>query len=105
LSVSFISAFICAVISIDLRVILRKILPTLRDGKTSRGKIATPIRVSRQSSEIITIRVDTSVITLVTRLTSVPVTALCAPDTSLLRRDISSPVLVCVKKRKLIRCK
>ena len=46
----------------------------------------------------------TSVITLVIRSTMVPLMARCAPTTSLFSRDISSPVLVLVKKRSDMRC-
>ena len=41
---------------------------------------------------------------LVMMLTRVPVTARWAPITSLFSRDIISPVLVWVKKRRLMRC-
>ncbi len=46
-----------------------------------------------------------SVITFVNRSTNVPVTARCAPMTSLFRRDISSPVFVLVKKRSDMLCR
>ncbi len=47
----------------------------------------------------------TSVITLANRSIKVPVTARCAPMTSLLRRDMSSPVFVLVKKRSDMLCR
>ena len=59
----------------------------------NRGKMMTPTRVSRHSSEIMTTRVLIREMTLVIRLTNVPVTARCAPLTSLFRRDIISPGL------------
>ena len=64
----------------------------------------TPASVRRQSIEIMTTRVLIREMMLEIRLINVPVTARCAPFTSLFRRDIISPVLVLVKKRMLMRC-
>ena len=54
------------------------------------------IRVSRHSRVNITASRATAWIRLVTILTKVLLMALCAPTTSLLKRLISSPTLVCV---------
>ena len=48
--------------------------------------------------------VSANMATLVMILMSVPVTARCAPVTSLLSREMSSPDLVLVKKRNPMRC-
>ena len=104
LSVSFIRALISALSSICWSVIRLRMRPIRRDGRMNSGRIMTPKSVSRHSSDIITISVLNSETTFVVILISVPVTACCAPFTSLFIRDISSPVLVLVKKRILIRC-
>ena len=63
------------------------------------------ISVSRHSSVNMTTSVATAWIRLVTMLTNVLLMALCAPTTSLLKRLINSPTLVCVKKLSDMRCK
>ena len=59
----------------------------------------TDSSVNRHSMLIITTSVETSVTVLVMMLGTVPVMALCAPTTSLLKRETISPDLVSVKKR------
>ena len=54
------------------------------------------ISVNRHSSVNMTTSVATAWIRLVTMLTNVLLMALCAPTTSLLKRLINSPTLVCV---------
>ena len=75
-------------------------LPTRRAGSRNSGSTTTESRASRHSMVIITASVETRVMPLVTISGSVPVTALCAPTTSLLKREMISPDLVWVKKRK-----
>ena len=79
--------------------------PTRRAGSRNSGSTTTDSRASRHSMEIITASVETRVMPLVTMLGRVPVTALWAPTTSLLKRDMISPDLVWVKKRSDMRCR
>ena len=67
------------------------------------GTIEMARIVSRHSKPNMMTRVAVTVTTLATSVTKVLVTACCAPTTSLLRRDIISPVLVLVKKASDIR--
>ena len=61
--------------------------------------------VSRHSSRSMITSALTSVTELVNTSTIVPLTARWAPMTSLFSRDMSSPVLVWVKKRRDMRCR
>ena len=61
------------------------------------GSTTSVSSVRRHSSASIAASVVTSTITLLTTLPSVLVTAVCAPITSLLRRDVIDPVGVRVK--------
>ena len=60
--------------------------------------------VSRHSSTNMTVSVTTSVMTFETTVPSVPVTACCAPMTSLFSRLCSAPVWVRVKNASGMRC-
>ena len=60
--------------------------------------------VSRHSRTSITVSVTTSVMTFEMTVPSVPVTAFCAPMTSLFSRLCSEPVWVRVKKEIGSRC-
>ncbi len=61
------------------------------------GSTTSVSRVRRHSSAIIAPRVVTRTMTLLTTLPSVLVTAVCAPMTSLLSREVIEPVGVRVK--------
>ena len=63
----------------------------------NRGSTTKVSSVRRHSSASIAVNVVTSTITLLTTLPSVLVTAVCAPMTSLLSRDVMEPVGVRVK--------
>ena len=104
LSVSLMALLISALYSMACRRILRKIRPTRRAGSRNSGSTTTDSRASRHSIEIITASVEISVITLVVMLGRVPVTALWAPTTSLVNREMISPDLVWVKNRSDMRC-
>ena len=91
-------AFIAALASIWLRATSPSSLPTRRAKKMKRGSMATASRVRRHSSPSITTSTVAAPRMLATSETKVPVTACWAPTTSLFSRDISSPVLVLVKK-------
>ena len=69
------------------------------------GRMSTLSRVSCHCNVSMTTRIAIASTRLVTMLTMVLLMAFCAPTTSLLRRDINSPVLVLVKKRRDMRCK
>ena len=71
---------------------------------TNSGSTTSASSVSRHSRASIAISVVTRTTTLLTTLPSVLVTAVWAPTTSLLRREISAPVGVRVKKAIGIRC-
>ncbi len=90
---------ISALFSIAARRMRRKVRATRRAGSRKSGKTMTDSNASRHSMVIITASVEISVTTLVTMLGTVPVMALCAPTTSLLKRETISPDLVSVKKR------
>ena len=62
------------------------------------------MRVSLHSRASIAMSVSVSVMTFETTVPSVPVTALCAPITSLFSRLIKAPVCVRVKKAMGCRC-
>ncbi len=104
-SVSFMTAFMRALRSIDVRVIPRRVRPIRRAGRMKRGRIAIPNRVSRHSRLIMIAKVAIKATVLLAKVTIVPVTARCAPTTSLFSRDINSPARVFVKKRRLRRCR
>ena len=105
LSVSSIIAFISALSVICSRTVARTRRPSTRAGMRNSGSTAVASSVRRQSRRSMMINALTSVMTLVNRSTKVPVTARCAPITSLLSRDISSPVFVFVKKRSDMLCR
>ena len=67
------------------------------------GRTTSASSVRRQSRASIAATVMTSTTTLLTTLPSVLVTAVWAPTTSLLRREISAPVGVLVKNATGIR--
>ena len=98
-------AFISALYIICSRTTPRTRRPRTRAGIRKSGSTATASSVSRHSSRSMIASTKTSVTTFVTRSTKVPVTARCAPPTSLFSRDISSPVLVWVKKRSDMCCR
>ena len=83
--------FICS------RVMTCSLRPTLLAGITKIGSTSSAMKVSRHSRAIIATSVSASVITFETTVPSVPVTALCAPITSLFIRLMSAPVWVRVK--------
>ncbi len=105
LSVSSIMAFISALSVICSRTVARTRLPSTRAGIRNSGRTAAANSVSRQSSLSMMARALTSVITFANRSMNVPVTARCAPITSLFSRDISSPVFVFVKNRSDMLCR
>ena len=72
--------------------------PTRRAGIMNTGNTTSDSTVSRHSSASIAPSVVTNTTTFDTTLPSVPVTAVCAPTTSLFSRLISAPVCVRVKK-------
>ncbi len=92
-----------ALCSICASATRRSSLATLRAGNTNSGKAAIARSVSRHSACSMTMRMNTTVIRLEMIVMKVPVTACCAPTTSLLIREMSSPVLVAVKNRRDIR--
>ncbi len=65
----------------------------------------TDSSASRHSMVIITASVEISVTTLVTMLGTVPVMALCAPTTSLLKRETISPDSVGEEAQRHARCR
>jgi len=83
----------------------RSLVPSRRAATMNSGRTITPSSVSRHSSENMTIRIAVTWIRLVTMSTIVLLIARWASITSLFRRLISSPVLVCVKKRSDRRCR
>ena len=105
LNVSCRIADIRAFRSICSSVIRRRIFATLRAGNVKRGRAAIASSVSRQSARSITTRMTATETMLENTVTKVPVIACCAPTTSVLTREISSPVLVAVKNRSDILCK
>ena len=96
-------AFISALSVIWRRTIALSFRPRKRAGTRKSGRTATARRVRRHSSPNMITRALTSVMELVNTSTSVPLTARWAPMTSLFRREMSSPVLTPVKKRRDIR--
>ncbi|CAB4729387.1 unannotated protein [freshwater metagenome] len=68
-----------------------------RAGIIKAGSTIKVIRVSRHSRLNITAKVIMMVMVLETTVPSVPVTACCAPITSLFMRDINDPVCARVK--------
>ncbi len=104
-SVSLTMLLISALCSMAERRMPRRVRATRRAGSRKSGRTTTESSASRHSMEIITANVETSVTTLVTMLGTVPVMAFCAPTTSLLKREMISPDLVSVKKRRDMRCK
>ena len=105
LSVSPMIAFIRALHSIDCRDTSRNALPNRRPSRRKIGSTVSPSTVRRQSRASMIASVPVTCITLVAISTSVLVTALCAPTTSLFRRLINSPVLLLVKKRSDMLCR
>ena len=95
--------FILALSSNCSRLTLRRILPTRRDAAMNAGNTAIATALSRHSILTITARVTRVETRFAVSVTNVPVTACCAPTTSLLSRLITSPVLVDVKKPSDIR--
>ena len=78
--------------------------PTRRAGMTNIGNTTSAISVRRHSRASIAASVVTSTTMLLTTLPSVLVTAVCAPITSLFRREMRAPVGDRVKKAIGIRC-
>jgi len=105
LRVSLMAVLMEELYSMASRRISRRITATRRAGRRKRGSTTTASPASRHSMEIITARVEIRVTTLVTMLGMAPVTAFCAPTTSLVKREMISPALVTVKKRMDMRCK
>ena len=66
--------------------------------------MVTLMRVRPQLSDSMIASVRITWMTFVTMLISVPVTARCAPTTSLFSRAMISPVFVLVKKRSDMLC-
>ncbi len=73
--------------------------------RANRGSTTSPRMVSRQSSATMKESVAATVTRLVTMSTSVELTAVCAPRTSLFMRLMSSPVRLFVKNRRDMRCR
>ncbi len=99
------SAFISAFFSSWRRLMTRSTLPTRRDAAMKNGSTAMERRVRSHCSLNITVKTMTVLTMFDARVTKVPVTACWAPTTSLLSRDISSPVRVAVKKPRDMRCR
>ena len=76
------------------RVMEARRLPTRLAGIRKMGNSASAISVSFHSRVIRVIRVANRVITLETTVDNVPVSARCAPITSLFMRLVSAPVRV-----------
>ena len=104
-SVSLMILLISALFSMAVRRMPRSVDATRRAGNRKSGSTTTDSSASRHSMEIMTTSVETSVTVLVTMLGMVPVIALCAPTTSLLKRETISPDLVSVKKRSDMLCR
>ena len=100
---SVIVEFISAFRSICSRVMLDTTRPTRFAGHTNSGNSNRARMVSRHSRTNMNVTVLTAVMRFVMTVPSVPVTALCAPMTSLLRRETSRPVWVWVKNANGIR--
>src|SRR3990172_2866862 len=79
--------------------------PTKRVGRMKAGSMTMPRRESFQFREKITMRVMVTVKKLEAMAMSEPVTVLWMPATSAVRRDMISPVLVLVKKRRESPCR
>ena len=73
--------------------------PTRRVGSTNSGRSSSDSVASRQLSRYMTITVVTTVAVLEISETKVSVTTDCTPATSLVSRDITSPVWVPVNQR------
>ncbi len=101
---SVIWVFIAALCAICCREMPCRRRPTRRAGMMNTGSTTKVSSVSRHSSASIAPRVVSNTITLLTTLPSVLVTAVCAPITSLLRRDVIEPVGVRVKNAIGMRC-
>ena len=101
---SVICVFIAALCAICSREMPCSRRPTRRAGMMKIGSTTSVSSVSRHSNASIAPSVVNSTITLLTTLPSVLVTAVCAPITSLLSRDVIEPVGVRVKKAIGIRC-
>ncbi len=101
---SVIVVFIDALRFICSRVIACSRRPTLFAGRMKIGSTSSAIRVRRHSRASIATRVNARVMTFDTTVPSVPVTAFCAPITSLFSRLISAPVCVRVKNAMGWRC-
>ena len=95
---SVIVAFIEALRLYDSRVISCSRAPIRRAGMTNSGSMTMEISVICHDRVNITPAVSTRLTALLTRPDSVEVNACWAPSTSLLRRLISAPVWVRVKK-------
>ena len=101
---SLICAFIAALCSICSCAMAPSRRPTRFAGAMKRGSTTSESRVRRHSSANIAVRVKASTTTFDTTEPSVDVTAVWAPTTSLLRREMSAPVWVRVKKATGMRC-
>ena len=97
---AFMSAFSC----MESRVMAWSRRPTRLDGMRKSGSRRMATIVMRQSRAIIATSVNASVITLDTTVPNVPVSARCAPITSLLRRLTIAPVCDRVKNCMGMRC-
>ena len=100
---SVIWVFIVALYCICSREMSCNRRPTRRAGMTNSGSTTSASNVIRHSRASIAMSATTSTTTLLTTLPSVLVTAVWAPMTSLLSRDVSAPVGVRVKKATGIR--
>ena len=100
---SVIVVFIAASSWNDSRVIFCSLRPTRLAGKTNAGSTNSASRVSRHSRANIATRVIATVIAFETTWPSVPVSACCAPITSLFMRLTNAPVWVRVKKARGMR--
>ncbi len=101
---SVICVFIAAFTFIASREITWRRLPTRLAGMMNTGRTKSASNVRRHSSANIAASVVTNTITFETTDPRVPVTALCAPITSLFMRLISAPVCVRVKNEIGSRC-
>ncbi len=101
---SFIIVFMVALSCIDWRAIAWSLRPTRLAGRTNTGSTTSASRVIFQFSRTMAASVVASPITLDSTEPSVPVSACCAPITSLFMRLTSAPVWLWVKKASGWRC-